>query len=164
MCRKKALVFPRSFLLWSLYSVAVYPYPPFPPLASPGCVNACSTQSGGCKRRENQLGIPVTVLFLPQIWRSCMWSHPLGSRGVSGHTVHLEVPVLHFTVCVRVPGGVRGQYVGSPGAMKCSPHFAARRVFMYLPAKDVRAARFWNSLGHAWLQSLSTESRTPAYF
>lgn len=88
MGRKKPMVFPRSFLFWLPDSVTVYPYPPFPPLASPGCVNLCSPQSGGCKRRENQLGIPFTIPFLPQIWKTCMWSHLLGSREVSGHTVH----------------------------------------------------------------------------
>lgn len=74
----------------------------------------------------------------------------------------LEVPVLHFTVCVCVHGGVRGCYVGSPApcAIKCSPHFAARKVFVHLPTKDVRAVRFWSGLGHSWLQS-STGSRTP---
>lgn len=67
--------------------MTVYPYPPFLPLASPTCVNACRPQSRGCKRRKNQLGIPVIFPFLPQIWKSSMWSQPLEGRGVSGHAV-----------------------------------------------------------------------------
>lgn len=43
------------------------------------------------------------------------------------------------------------------GAIKCSPHFAARKVFMHLPIKDVGALSFWSGLGHTWLQS-STEA------
>lgn len=71
------MVCPRLFVLWPLCLVTICPYSPFFLLVPPACVNAYSPQSGGCKRKENQLGTPVVVPFPSQICKSCMWSQPL---------------------------------------------------------------------------------------
>lgn len=96
--------------------------------------------------KENQLRDPSYCSLSPSnLEKLCVISGPGRQGGVRPCS-----PFWRFQSCIALFVSVymEGreddmQDLPLPGAIKCSLHFAARKVFVHFPTEDVRAVRFW---------------------